>query len=308
MWASDTIHLRKVLYIPLHAADTSKILVPGVSTGGSTSPAASATSFTSRSSGHAIESHHTTVIADAVRGGPLPTSLLDAPIESSEETSLANAGLEAGATIRRIPVSELSFFPPPAQPSTRIFTVRSDPSTLSHSTLPPFPAITGTGAMPFHRLKPSPMIRTIHGRAATSSGRYGGSVAERAADGVQSLFNVFSDLSRLSMESNLSNGSTVTNGGEDVLEGDDLLELDQLEGRMRRRGKGRVRLVDTFVPPQFDDDRPEFGGGIGASGGKQKVVTEQLAPTKGMELPKVFVRLPGGELDDPHWSDSSERW
>jgi len=110
------------------------------------------------------------------------------------------------------------------------------------------------------------------------------------------------------MESNLSSGSTVTNGGEDVLEGDTLLELDRLEGRIRRRGKGRVRLMDTFVPSQFDDDRPKFDGGIGASGGKQKVVTEQLAPTKGMELPKVVVRLPGGELDDPHWSDSSERW
>ncbi len=161
--------------------------------------------------------------------------------------------------------------------------------------------------MSFHTLKPSPVIRTSHGRAAASGGRYGGSVAERAADGVQSLFNVFSDLSRLSMESNLSGGSTVTNGGEDILEGDDLLELERLEGRMRRRGKGRVKLVDTFVPPQFDDDRPKFGG-IGASGGKLKVVTEQLAPTKGMELPKVFVRLPGGELDDLHWSDSSERW
>ena len=35
MWASDSIHLRNVLYIPLYAADTSKILVPGVSTSGS---------------------------------------------------------------------------------------------------------------------------------------------------------------------------------------------------------------------------------------------------------------------------------
>lgn len=110
------------------------------------------------------------------------------------------------------------------------------------------------------------------------------------------------------MESNLSNGSTVTNGVEDVLDGDDLLELDQLEGRMGRRGKGRVKLMDTFVPPQFDDDRPKYGSGTGASGGKQKVVTEQLAPTKGMALPKVIVRHPGGELDDPHLSDSSERW
>jgi hypothetical protein len=256
MWASDSIHLRKVLYIPLHAADTSKIFVPGVSTAGSTSPAGSATSFTSRSPGHTTESQHITAVGGAVRGGPLPTPLLDTPIESSEETSLTNAGVGAGATIRRIPVSELSFFPPPAQPSTRVFTARSDPSTLFHSTLPPFPTITGTGVRPFHTLKPSPMIRTFHGRAVTSSGRYGGSVAESAADGVQSLFNVFSDLSRLSMESNLSSGSTVTNGGEDVLEGDTLLELDRLEGRRRRRGKGRVRLVDTFVPSQFDDDWP----------------------------------------------------
>ena len=28
MWASNSIHLRKFLYIPLHVADTSKILVP----------------------------------------------------------------------------------------------------------------------------------------------------------------------------------------------------------------------------------------------------------------------------------------
>ena len=35
MWASDSIHLRNVLYIPLYAADTSKILVPSVPTSGS---------------------------------------------------------------------------------------------------------------------------------------------------------------------------------------------------------------------------------------------------------------------------------
>ena len=35
MWASDSIHLRKFLYIPLYAADVSKILVPSVSTSGS---------------------------------------------------------------------------------------------------------------------------------------------------------------------------------------------------------------------------------------------------------------------------------
>lgn len=150
------------------------------------------------------------------------------------------------------------------------------------------------------------MIRTNYSRTATSGGRYGGSVAERAADGVQSLFNVFSDLSRLSMDSNLSNGSTVTNGGEDDLDGDGLVELDRLEGRTARKGKGRVRPMDTFVPPQFDD-RPIFGG-VGTRKGKQRVVTEQLAPTKEMELPKVVIRYPGGELDDLHWSDSSERW
>jgi len=131
-------------------------------------------------------------------------------------------------------------------------------------------------------------------------------VTERAADGVQSLFNVFSDLSRLSMESNLSSGSVVTNGAEDTLDGDGFVELDRLEGRTSRKGKGRVRPMDTFVPPQFDD-RPVFGEVV-ASRGKQKVVTEQLAPNKGMELPKVVIRRPGGELDDPHWSDSSERW
>jgi hypothetical protein len=212
MWASDSIHLRKVLYIPLHAADTSKILVPGVSTCrfDKSSSERDILHLSLSRTHHRITAHHSHW--DAVRGGPLPMSLLDAPIESSEETNLANAGLGAGATIKRIPISELSFFPPPAQPSTRIFTAPIRPSTLSFSTLPLLPTITGTGVRPFHTLKPSPVIRTNHGRAATSGGRYGGSVAERAADGVQSLFNVFSDLSRLSMESNLSSGSTVTNG------------------------------------------------------------------------------------------------
>jgi len=108
------------------------------------------------------------------------------------------------------------------------------------------------------------------------------------------------------MDSNLSNGSTVTNGGEDDRDGDGPVELDRLEGRTTRKGKGRVRPMDPSVPPQFDD-RPMFGR-VGARRGKQIVVTEQLAPTKGMELPKVVIRCPGGELDDPHWSDSSERW
>jgi hypothetical protein len=109
------------------------------------------------------------------------------------------------------------------------------------------------------------------------------------------------------MDSNLSNGSTVTNTGEDELDGDDLLELDRLEGRMARRSKGRVRLVDAFVPPQFDD-QPVFTSRPVAGRGKPKVVTEQLAPTKGMELPKVVIKRAGGELDDLHGSDSSERW
>lgn len=109
------------------------------------------------------------------------------------------------------------------------------------------------------------------------------------------------------MESTLSSGSTVTNAVAEDLDGDDLLELDRLEGRMVRRSKGRARLMDAFVPPQFDD-RPTFRGRVGTGGGKQKVVTEQLAPTKGMELPKVIIRRPDGVQDDPHWSDSSERW
>jgi hypothetical protein len=224
-------------------------------------------------------------------------SLLDAPIDPAEESGLANAGLGPILTIRRIPMSELSFFPPPAQLPARTSTDRLHPSALFHSTLPPLPTITGTEVRSFHTLKASPVIRTYHGRAATSGSGYGASVADRAANGVQSLFNVFSDLSRLSTESNLSSGSTVTNGGEDDLDGEDLLELDRLEGRIARKGKNRARLVDAFVPPQFDD-RPMFGSGARAGRGKQKVVTEQLAPTKRMELPKVVIRRAGGELED----------
>lgn len=90
MWASDTIHLRKVLYIPLEKTQKSKqfnLALINADTGSST-PA------------------------------PEPESEPPSGVSIPAPTDSAGYGTaQSNLTIRRVPASQLSYFPPPSRPS-----------------------------------------------------------------------------------------------------------------------------------------------------------------------------------------------
>lgn len=104
LWSSDSIHLRKVLYIPLDSSSYSSRVKPLIDL-----------------------------------DEPTPTSSSDLYHDKSHTS-----------TIRRIPASQLSFFPPPAKPSAPPNVNSSDPFDNRYSYTPPLPSskrsVSGSGS------------------------------------------------------------------------------------------------------------------------------------------------------------------
>jgi hypothetical protein len=96
LWSSDSIHLRKALYIPLDGSSYSNRVKPLIDL-----------------------------------DEPTPTSSSDLYHDKSHTS-----------TIRRIPVSQLSFFPPPAKPSAPPNANSGDPSAYT----PPLPSSKRSGS------------------------------------------------------------------------------------------------------------------------------------------------------------------
>ncbi|KAJ3996356.1 hypothetical protein F5050DRAFT_1555488, partial [Lentinula boryana] len=120
LWASDSIHLRRVLYIPLE-----KTSLP---------PSSAISSFSSSS---------------AEPDSPCSSKL---PIPEDVESPITKT--IPSSAVRRVPVSELSFFPPPAKLSA---SAKSDsPSSPSHSQ-----ASHSRKLHAQHATSPTPSLNTI---------------------------------------------------------------------------------------------------------------------------------------------------
>ena len=100
LWSSDSIHLRKALYIPLDGSSYSSRVKPLIDL-----------------------------------DEPTPTSSSDLYHDKSHTS-----------TIRRIPVSQLSFFPPPAKPSAPPNANSGDPFDNRYSYTPPLPSSKRSGS------------------------------------------------------------------------------------------------------------------------------------------------------------------
>ncbi|KAJ3989528.1 hypothetical protein F5890DRAFT_1400892 [Lentinula detonsa] len=117
LWASDSIHLRRVLYIPLE-----KTSLP---------PSSAIPSFSSSSA------------------EPASPCSSKSPVPEDVKSPMTNT--ISSSAVRRVPVSELSFFPPPAKPSKSF-----SPSSPSHSQ-----ASHSRELYARHATSPTPSLNTI---------------------------------------------------------------------------------------------------------------------------------------------------
>ncbi|KIM31550.1 carbohydrate-binding module family 50 protein [Serendipita vermifera MAFF 305830] len=285
MWASDTIHLRKVLYIPVGNAskkDRNGELVDLTSNmsqtnlGDEPSPARTTASgrpgstFSSPSKASYIESS--------------PSTHNDTLSESTSTSSLLPAkSISSTTSTKRIPISELSYFPPPSAPSTTIFTSNPHPSTISSGIARKWELQSGISSSLF------PTTGTP-GTSLTSDSRMSSRANSPSRNGLaSSIFHAFPALnditSRASFDTVRSAGSIPGSGN---VSGEEDMELDEMQRRIEITGsstmpsrgiKKRVKLR----PRGVDDE-----GGIDSKdrGAKGKIITQQLAP-RSMELPNL---------------------
>ncbi|KAG8816832.1 hypothetical protein FRC17_000170, partial [Serendipita sp. 399] len=156
MWASDTIHLRKVLYIPVSAVNNNQKpqqkfdsrelidLTSNTDTPADTKDSSWLSSMLQKSSIAGMEtppgsingrlSAHSSPSKLQARVAPSPSSSTIS--FSASTTSLTpSKSTSSPPSTKRVPVSELSYFPPPTVPSTTIFTSNPHPSTISFGVL-----------------------------------------------------------------------------------------------------------------------------------------------------------------------------
>lgn len=134
MWASDSIHLRKTLYIPVDVVPDRGSILASVQE--EDSPNASRVNGASENRQPSSESQ-TGWPEDRVSRHPRDASSGSGSGGGTPSRSLERRTL-ATATIRRVPASELSFFPPPSADPQRDFSLSS--SILGANSM--FPAAT----------------------------------------------------------------------------------------------------------------------------------------------------------------------
>lgn len=290
MWASDTIHLRKVLYIPV-----SSTRPPGGASGAGnggikdkelidisdSSPTSSSSRGLSRNG--LSKPNSTTPTPSPSKTLSSFTASTSSRYERSEAPSSPPQSIMSTPSTKRVPLSELSYFPPPTMPSTTIFTSNPHPSTISASQIRKWEVENGTSATLFGTvgsttgnglLSSSPRIRA---NSATQSR------ATSPSRLPQSIFNVFPSLNdlnitgRASLDSVRSAGGSVPGSGN--VSGEEDVELDELVKKSAKQGhkelRKRVKIKPRATTVAGETGKEEVG----------KVITEQLSRQRGMELP-----------------------
>ncbi|KAG8752646.1 hypothetical protein FRC14_006883, partial [Serendipita sp. 396] len=279
MWASDTIHLRKVLYIPISAVNISqksdsRELIDLTSSG----DAYSAARDSGRSSlmTQSISSAGTRTPPRSssgylsVHSSPTKSQIGTASSPSASVSSLtpSNTTSSPSSSTKRVPISELSYFPPPTMPSTTIFTSNPHPSTISSGVIKRWELEHGT-ALPIFGTSTSPAPDTsmsLPGSRATSPSR--GGIAN-------SIFNVFPGLNDLgitprgSFETVRSVSGSIPGSGN--VSGEEDVEMDDIRRRKTTSNGGQV--VKRRVKPKVRQaEASEEGGRVASS----RIITQQM--------------------------------
>lgn len=275
MWASDTIHLRKVLYIPVSSVNTGNTGGNLVGRSGELIDLSPRRQRRQVSQGNVVDSSP----SKSDYGISSSPSGSNVSLSASTSSLTPSKSLNSTPSMKKVPLSELSYFPPPSVPSTSIFTSNPHPSTISAGTMRRWELENGVTSTPFSTLGPpgpSPGL--------TSSSR---TTSPSRSPLPTSIFNVFPSLNELNITSRVSfetvrsaSGSTPGSGN---VSGDEDVELDELKGagatssestrqKMRRRVKVKHRPNESM-----EDKQPSRLSGV---------ITKQLAP-KTMELPSL---------------------
>lgn len=185
LWANDTIHLRQVLYIPTQAIASSKT-----------------NSVSHLSRGRPEYPTHSNHFTPEVQTGTFPRRGHDSAAPNTISTG------NTSATIKRVPLSELSFFPPS---STSALSPPSEPKSL---TIPPKSNHTG--------IPPPSSFNNFSIRGASTFG-------------LANLLNGAKDeiISRLSFDSTRGSSDAASEERHDV-------ELEIVRGPRRARRRGSV--------------------------------------------------------------------
>ncbi|KAG8894540.1 hypothetical protein FRB99_001194 [Tulasnella sp. 403] len=252
LWASDTIHLRKQLYIPVDSTKWKSSTLPNLDEG---------VEGTARSAGT------TGLVSD-----------LDRHRHSREQSEIRSASeprTVSGTPVRRVPVSELSFFPPPTVTSRLAESDRSSPNSSPSPKSPP--------------LSPPNKLHPLHYRVHGSNNLPIPSFASLSSHpiasslrGLPALFTVPS--SRLSLSS-----ESTSEPSEDLD-----VELDNAEDwrsngisttprRRSRTPRGKLSSIDwasgstsTIRSPPYTGDSLDV---------VSVIQTRQPRPSPSMELP-----------------------
>ncbi|KAI0088169.1 hypothetical protein BDY19DRAFT_216261 [Irpex rosettiformis] len=181
LWPSDPIHIRKVLYIPLDRSHKAKEILLSQ-----------------------LEPNSTEVLPSASED-ILPRSIL--PTDTDDAATLSSS---PSLTIRRVPVSQLSFFPPPStslHPSSTILSSRTLPrsSTLSKKRDPiPFEAAPSSSSA--HLVSPSSSLPSTSAFASALQAPPPPTPPRAPIPSLTSLFSAL-PIGRISYESNASTPS-----------------------------------------------------------------------------------------------------
>jgi LysM repeat protein len=229
LWTSDPIHLRKILYIPLDKSSKAKELVLSQLESTSTDTLSSESNLARSSASIAT----------------------DNAIALSSSSSL---------TIRRIPVSQLSFFPPPSSsihPSSTIVSSRTMPrSGQTYKPRNPIPFEVAPSC-------PAESSYSSPGTSAFASALQSPPPPTPPRAPKPSLTSLFSALpiGRISFDSNTSTPSQASEDQEHEL--DDVSRSSPPQGRQKPREQGYLGLDSSSLrapvrPPQRQIDTVEL--------------------------------------------------
>ena len=256
LWANDTIHLRQVLYVPIRAIATGKEKsIPNSARAWLEHPSHSL---------HSAPEVHTQTFPPIRRTSSDRNTNTDLEITALQASAVRTVSAST-SIIRRVPLSELSFFPPPSTSAL------SSPRNTSLRTKPQSP----------------PSLSKSDNTGTLSPSFSSHSIRVTPAFGLVSLWNGAKDeiISRLSFDS--------TRGSSDASEEHDV-ELDVV--RPRGGVQGRSRSIDSDqeqeLIPQSDGTAiamhsiTEQNSFIINTPRKPKVVrTIQLQPSPKMVIP-----------------------
>ncbi|KAI0690437.1 hypothetical protein BC835DRAFT_1417798 [Cytidiella melzeri] len=209
LWTSDPIHLRKILYIPLDKSNKAKDLV----------------------------------LSQLETSGIEPMTSQDSPIQSPVPADVENSAIlpsSSSLTIRRVPVSQLSFFPPAStslHPSSTATSSRTVPrSSRSSRKRDPIPFEAAPSSSSAHSASPSSSLPSTSAFASALQALPPPTPPRAPIPSLTSLFSAL-PLSRISFESGTSTPSQVSEDQEHELD-----DVSTREGRQR----GLLRQQDYW--------------------------------------------------------------